>query len=103
MVSIPKGDAGSLNSFVSVVAISAINGKNGAVSGDKYDSQGGLLLGFSNHRKNIASFTFEMNKPQEVSKCQGTSSFSRDIVLPKDDTFFWQPPSINFIGNLPDE
>ena len=49
--------------------------------------------------KNTTSFTFEMNKPKEVSKCP----LSRDTVLPKDDTFFWQPPSINFIGNLPDE
>ena len=49
--SIPKGDAGSLNSFVSVVAISAINGKNMALSRDRYDSQGGLWLGYSNHKK----------------------------------------------------
>ena len=70
-----------------------------ALSREKYDSQGGLWLGVSIHKKNIASFTVEMNKPKEVSKCP----LSRDTVLPKDDTFFWQPPSINFIGNLPDE
>ena len=40
-----------------------------------------------------------MKKPKEVSKCP----LSRDVVLPKDETFFWQPPSISFTGNLPDE